>query len=70
LRLAQHFASLKAPRVAGRTERPLLIIVVMALVGVVCGAESRDNLEEIARDREAWFAELVDMPCGVAGRES
>ena len=61
LRLAQHFASLKDPRVAGRTEHPLLTVVVMALVGVLSGAEGWDDLEEIARDREAWFARLVDM---------
>lgn len=70
LRLAQHFASLKDPRVAGRTEHPLLTIVVMALVGVLCGADGWDDLEEIARDREAWFARLVEMPNGVPSADT
>jgi hypothetical protein len=35
--------------VAGRTEHPLLTIVVLALVGVLCGADGWDDLEEIAR---------------------
>jgi predicted transposase YbfD/YdcC len=70
LRLAQHFASLKDPRVAGRTGHPLLTIVVMALVGVLSGADGWDDLEEIARDREDWFARLVKMPNGVPSADT
>ncbi|HEU4411140.1 MAG TPA: ISAs1 family transposase [Polyangiaceae bacterium] len=68
--LAQPFASLQDPRVASRTEHPLLTIVAMALVGVLCGADGWDDLEEIARDREAWFARLVDMPNGVPSADT
>jgi predicted transposase YbfD/YdcC len=42
----------------------------MALVGVLCGADGWDDLEEIARDREDWFARLVDMPKGVPSADT
>lgn len=35
---------------------------MMALVGVLSGADDWNDLEEIARDHESWFATLVDKP--------
>jgi predicted transposase YbfD/YdcC len=56
--------------VAGRTEHPLLTTLVMALVGVLCGADGWEDLKEIGRDREAWFARLVAMPNGVPSADT
>jgi predicted transposase YbfD/YdcC len=70
LKIADHFASLKDPRVVGRTDHPLLTILVMALVGVLCGADGWEDLEEIAEDRKAWFAGFLEMSHGIPSADT
>lgn len=70
MEIARHFASLKDPRVVGRTDHPLLSVIVMALVGVICGANGWDELEEDAEDRQEWYARFLDMPNGVPSADT
>lgn len=70
LEIAKHFASLEDPRVVGRTEHPLLTVIVMALVGVICGANGWDELEEDAEDRQEWYARFLEMPNGVPSADT
>jgi len=70
LEITKHFASLKDPRVVGRTDHPLLTVIIMALVGVICGANGWDELEEDAEDRQEWYARFLDMPKGVPSADT
>lgn len=70
LHIATHFADLKDPRVLGRVEHSLLNILVMALVGVICGANGWEELEDVAHDRAEWFARFLDMPNGVPSADT
>ena len=70
LQIAEHFSSIKDPRVAGRVEHPLLTILVMCLVGVICGANGWEEIEDIAEDRADWFASFLDMPNGVPSADT
>ena len=64
-KIRQHFESLEDPRVVGRTDHPLLTIVLMAVVAVIGGAEGWEEIEDFAEDRKEWFATFLDMPNGV-----
>jgi predicted transposase YbfD/YdcC len=70
LLIVNHFLSLEDPRVVGRSEHPLLNIIVMALVGVVCGANGWDDIVDIAQDRKEWFAGFLDMRTGVPSADT
>lgn len=70
LKIAEHFAPLSDPRVVGRSDHPLLTILVMALVGVICGANGWEDIEEIAEDRKDWFARFLEMPHGVPSADT
>jgi DDE_Tnp_1-associated len=70
LKIAEHFAPLRDPRVAGRIDHPLLTIIVMALVGVICGANGWEDIEEIAEDRKDWFTRFWEMPHGVSSADT
>lgn len=63
--ITQHFESLEDPRVVGRTDHPLLTVIVMAIVAVVGGADGWEEIAEFAEDRRDWFAKFLDMPNGV-----
>jgi predicted transposase YbfD/YdcC len=70
LQIAEHFSSLEDPRVVGRSAHPLLTVIVMALVGVICGANGWDDIRDIAVDRKEWFARWLVMPEGVPSADT
>lgn len=70
LKIAEHFSPLQDPRVVGRTDHPLLTIIVMALVGVICGANGWEEIADIAEDRKDWFARFLEMPHGVPSADT
>jgi len=70
LRIAEHFASLEDPRVVGRSVHPLLTVIVMALVGVICGANGWEEIREIAVDHQRWLASFLVMPNGVPSADT
>jgi DDE_Tnp_1-associated len=53
-----------------RIDHPLLTIIVMALVGVICGANGWEDIEEIAEDRKDWFTRFLEMPHGVPSADT
>ena len=63
--IKRHFESLEDPRVVGRTDHPLLTVVLMAVVAVIGGAEGWEEIGDFAEDRKDWFARFLDMPHGV-----
>ncbi|MFO0651910.1 MAG: transposase family protein [Polyangiales bacterium] len=46
LAIAKHLSALNDPRVDRTKHHPLLNVIVMALLGVICGAEGWDDLED------------------------
>ena len=70
LAILEHFSTLEDPRLVGRSDHPLVTILVIALVGVLCGANGWDEIHEIAEDRREWFARLLDMPKGVPSADT
>ncbi len=65
LAIAKHFASLKDPRVDRTKLHPLLNVIVIALLGVTCGAEGWDDLQDWGEAKRSWLATFLDMPNGV-----
>ena len=63
--IKQHFESLDDPRVVGRTDHPLLTIVLIAVIAVIGGAEGWEEIEDFGEDRKEWFAKFLDMTNGV-----
>jgi predicted transposase YbfD/YdcC len=65
LSLVEGFADLPDPRVQ-RTRRHLLIdIVVIAISGVVCGAEGWDDIVEFAHAKQDWLRQRLQLPGGI-----
>jgi predicted transposase YbfD/YdcC len=68
--LVAHFADLVDPRVEGRTDHDLLDIVVLALCGVMSGAEGWDDIEAWGREREAWLRRFLRLRNGIPGHDT
>ena len=58
------------PRVE-RTRRHLLVdILVMAICGVICGAESWEEIAEFGRAKREWFSRFLELPGGIASHDT
>lgn len=60
--LLQHLSSLEDRRVKGRCLYPLQTVVIIGLLGVLCGAEGWVDLEVFARSKQKWLREFLDLP--------
>jgi hypothetical protein len=40
-------------------------ILIIAICGVICGAEGWVEIEEFGKAKEAFFQELLDLPNGI-----
>lgn len=59
------FSELPDPRSGNATRHALLEVVTVALVASACGAESRVDFADFARDREALFREFLTLEDGL-----
>ena len=60
--ILQHFSSMRDPRVAGRCDYPFETVLVIGLLGVLCGAEGWTELEGFAKAKKKWLRTFLDMP--------
>lgn len=60
--ITRHFAPLRDPRVVGRSSYPLETVLVIALLGVMCGAEGYEDLATFAASKASWLATFLEMP--------
>lgn len=56
------FATLPAPRCAGRTRHRLLNLLIIAVCIVVAGAETWMDIAHYGRMKHAWLATFLDLP--------
>lgn len=62
--IAAHFADLPDPRVERTRHHALLEIITIAILAVICGADSWDQIEEFARGRLPWLRTFLRLEKG------
>jgi predicted transposase YbfD/YdcC len=61
----EHFAETVDPRDDQGKRHSLLNIIVIAICGVICGADGWTQIEEFGKDRQSWFESFLDLPYGI-----
>jgi predicted transposase YbfD/YdcC len=59
----RHFDDLKDPR-KKKSYWPLSVVIVLSVLGTLCGADGWDDLELFAEMHEDWLREVLPMPDG------
>jgi predicted transposase YbfD/YdcC len=65
-----YFAELVDPRVERTKCHKLLDIVVIAILGVICGAEGWTDLEAFGEARLEWLQSFLELPNGIPSHDT
>ena len=68
--IAEHFASLDDPRVERTKLDPLMNILVIALCGVISGADSWVDIELFGESKRPWSAKFLDLANGIPSHDT
>ena len=68
--IAEHFGRLTDPRMEERVEHRLLDIIVIAICGVICGADSWVEIEEFGKAKPDWLKGFLDLPNGIPSHDT
>jgi predicted transposase YbfD/YdcC len=63
------FAEVEDPRVERTKRHRLRDIVLLAIGGVICGADGWVEIEEFGKAKEALFTEWLDLPNGIPSHD-
>lgn len=64
------FAQVEDPRMERTKQHRLRDIIIIAICGVICGAEGWVEIEEFGKAKEAWFTELLKLPNGIPSHDT
>jgi predicted transposase YbfD/YdcC len=68
--LEECFGDMPDPRVVGRCDHKLVEIILVAICGVLCGAESWSEIEEFGITKEAWLRQYLELPGGIPSHDT
>lgn len=60
--IQQHFGSIPEPRIERTRLHELMDILVIAICGVICGADSWEDIAEFGQAREEWLRTILKLP--------
>jgi predicted transposase YbfD/YdcC len=63
------FAQVEDPRMDRTKLHRLRDIIILAICGVICGAEGWVEIEEFGKAKQAWFTELLQLPNGIPSHD-
>ena len=64
------FRQVEDPRVERTKRHRLRDSIILAICGVICGAEGWVEIEEFGKAKEAWFTELLRLPHGIPSHDT
>jgi predicted transposase YbfD/YdcC len=70
LSLEEHFANLDDPRVERTKLHQLRDIIIIAICGVICGAEGWVEIEEFGKAKQAWLKSMLSLHNGIPSHDT
>ena len=68
--LEDHFGDMPDPRVEGRCEHRLVEIIIVAVCGVLCGANSWSEIEQYGRTKLAFLRGFLKLEHGIPSHDT
>jgi len=68
--LVEHFETLEEPRIERSKLHNLIDIIVIAVCGAICGADSWVEIAEFGKAKEEWLGKVLELPNGIPAHDS
>ena len=69
--IEEHFKSLTDPRRKTANQRHKFVdILVIAICGIICGADSWVAVEKFGKAKENWFRFFLELPNGIPSHDT
>jgi hypothetical protein len=65
-----HFETIKDPRAPYRIHHQLVDMVMIAICGIICGADSWVEIEQYGISKESWLATFLELPHGIPSHDT
>lgn len=64
-RMESYFGKIGDPRKGNAKRRKLLVILIIAICAVICGADSWSEIELFGKNKRAWLKTFLGLPNGI-----
>ena len=68
--LVEHFEKINDPRIDRTKLHKLSDILVIGVVGVLCGADAWEDIVFVAREKEEWLKGFLELPNGIPSADT
>lgn len=68
--ITEHFAEVEDPRIDRTKDHELLDILVIAICGVICGADGWVGIEAFGNAKLDWLETFLDLPNGIPSHDT
>jgi predicted transposase YbfD/YdcC len=68
--IGEHFSKIEDPRMERKKLHPLLNVIVIAICGVVCGAENWVDIELFGNMKKEWLTKYLDLKNGIPSHDT
>lgn len=68
--IGKHFGDLQDPRIERTKRHELLDIVVIAICGVICGADSWVDIELFGKSKQDWLKRFLNLANGIPSHDT
>ena len=68
--MVDHFSELEDPRIDRAKHHQLLDIIIIAVCGVICGADSWVDIEEFGNSKKEWFRTFLELSHGIPSHDT
>jgi predicted transposase YbfD/YdcC len=68
--IVKHFSKVKDPRIERSKRHQLMDILIIAICGVICGADNWVDIELFGNTKIAWLKSFLDLPNGIPSHDT
>ena len=68
--IIDHFSAIEDFRVARESNHKLIDILVIALCGMICGADEWVQIEAFGKAKEEWLRKFLELPHGIPSHDT
>lgn len=68
--IAEHFSSLKDPRIQLKTHHKLIDIIIITICAVICGADDWQEVVDYGKAKLDWLKTFLELPRGIPSHDT